>query len=119
MSQFLFAYRAPKNYKAGSQDAMAAWNAWFESMGANLVDLGNPVVERSTLGNCATDSVLGGYSLITADDLEAAVSLARGCPFLAQGGGIEVGELALLNPGANRATTLADHTRNLRAHQPH
>src|SRR5260370_32892259 len=98
MSQFLFAYRAPKNYKAGSPDAIAAWNAWFESMGANLVDLGNPVVERSTLGNCATDSVLGGYSLITADDLEAALSWARGCPVLAPGGGLKGGDAALRHP---------------------
>jgi hypothetical protein len=41
--------------------------------------------------------VLGGYSLITAGDLEAAVELAKGCPFLHQGGGIEVGELAQLH----------------------
>jgi hypothetical protein len=54
-------------------------------MGANLVDRGNPVFESSTLGNCATDTVLGGYSLVTADDLEAAVALAKGCPALEEG----------------------------------
>jgi hypothetical protein len=97
MSKFLFAYRAPQNYRRGSADTVAAWNGWFESMGANVVDIGNPVVERSTLGSCAADSVLGGYSLITAEDLAAAVELAKGCPFLQQGGGIEVGELAQLN----------------------
>jgi len=76
---------------------MAAWTAWFESMGAHLVNIGQPVFERGTLGNCAADTVLGGYSLVTADDLEAAVALAMGCPFLDQDGGVEVGELAVLN----------------------
>jgi hypothetical protein len=40
MSTFLFTYRAPKNYTQGRPDAVAAWNAWFERIGANLVDIG-------------------------------------------------------------------------------
>jgi len=99
MSTFVFSYRAPGGYTPGSADARAAWTAWLESMSANLKDLGNPVFERSTLGNCGTGTALAGYSLVTADDLEAAVALAKGCPFLQQGGGIEVGVIAELNPG--------------------
>jgi YCII-related domain len=110
MSKFLFAYRAPKNYSPGSDDVMAAWNAWLEGLGPNLVDAGNPVFERSTLGNCVTDTVLGGYSLITADDLDAAVALAQGCPALRNGGAVEVGELTLANPDSV-ASTVADHAR--------
>ena len=34
---------------------------------------------------------LGGYSLIEADDLDAALELTTGCPVLASGGGVEVG----------------------------
>jgi hypothetical protein len=67
--------------------------AWFEKLGGAVVDPGNPVGARSSLGNCGSGSVLGGYSLITADDLEAAVTLAKGCPALAAGGGVEIGEL--------------------------
>jgi hypothetical protein len=66
---------------------------------ANLVDRGNPVFVRSTLGNCGADTVLGGYTLVAADDLEAALRLAKGCPMLDAGGGVEVGELTLLNEG--------------------
>ena len=98
MSTFLIANRAPKNYR-GSADAMAAWNAWFEKLGANLVDRGNPVFERRTLGNCGADTVLGGYTLVTADNLAAAVALAEGCPHLADGGGVEVGVLTPVNAG--------------------
>jgi hypothetical protein len=82
MATFLLAYRAPRNYTGGSADAMAAWNAWFERLGANLVDRGNPVFKTSSLGNCGADTALGGYTLVSADDLEAAVALAKGCPFL-------------------------------------
>jgi hypothetical protein len=94
MATFLFAYRAPKNYNPGSPETVAAWTSWFEGMGTNVLSRGNGVFKRSTLGNCATDSVLGGYSLITADDLDTAMTFAAGCPFLRSGGGIEVGELA-------------------------
>jgi hypothetical protein len=98
MYTYVFVYRTPKNYTGGSGDAMAAWNAWFEQLGANLVDRGNPVFTSSTLGECG-GGTLGGYSLVTADDLDEAVALAKGCPFLSEGGGVEVGELTLLNEG--------------------
>ncbi|MCW2939622.1 MAG: hypothetical protein JWN00_2607 [Actinomycetia bacterium] len=99
MSTFLFSYRMPKNYRPGSADTMAAWNAWFDSMGTNLVDRGNPVFESDTLGNCGADTTLGGYSLITADDLAAAVALAKGCPGLQDAGGVEVGVITERNRG--------------------
>jgi hypothetical protein len=92
MPKFVFAYRIQEG-NPGSPDAMAQWMAWFEELGAAVVDPGNPVSARSSLGNCGSGSALGGYSLITADDLEAAVTLAKGCPALADGGGVEVGEL--------------------------
>jgi hypothetical protein len=53
------------------------------------------VFSRQPVGNCGTETGLGGYTLIAADDLEGAVALARSCPLLAEGGGVEVGELTL------------------------
>jgi hypothetical protein len=47
---------------------------------------------------------LGGYTLVTADDLEAAVALAKGHPLLRQGGGVEVGELTVLNRGTRQGS---------------
>lgn len=92
MSTFVFIYRAPENYTP-SDDAIAEWAAWFESMGDSVVDRGNRVVDTRTLGRGAPDTVLGGYSLVSADDLEAAVALAKGSPILERSGGVEVGEL--------------------------
>ena len=72
---------------------MPDWTAWFDKMGASVVDLGNPVFDRTTVGNCGPDTDLGGYTLVTADGFGAAVALAEGCPLLHDGGGVEVGEL--------------------------
>ena len=35
MATFLFAYRMPENYTPGRPAAIAAWSAWFASMGAS------------------------------------------------------------------------------------
>jgi hypothetical protein len=92
MSTFAFIYRAPQNYTP-TPEAVAQWGAWFEGMGDSVVDRGNRVVGTTTLGRGAPDTVLGGYSLVSADDLEAAVALAKGCPILERNGGVEVGEV--------------------------
>ena len=91
MAKFLFSYRMSKAYVPGQSDAAAVWAAWFQEMGASVTDRGNPTFESASLGDCGEDTGLGGYSLITADDLDAALALAKGCPALAAGGGVEVG----------------------------
>jgi len=103
MATFVLTYRPPENYARGTADGIAAWSSWFESMGAHLADTGKPVAESATVGDCGDIRPIGGYSLITADDLEAAVALAKGCPFVGQGGGVEVGMLADLPPSADSA----------------
>jgi YCII-related domain len=93
MPDFVFAYRNQVGY-APTPETRDAWTAWFDGMGEQLADLGKPAVARATLGNCSTDHTeLGGYSLIRADDLDAAMAIAKGCPHLERGGGIEVGQL--------------------------
>lgn len=100
MATFVFAYRAPKDYTPGSPEKTAAWSGWFASLGASVQDVGNPVVRRTSVGQCGDETVLGGYSLVTAEDLESAVILAKGCPFASSGGGVEVGELVHIDRGA-------------------
>jgi hypothetical protein len=100
---YLIANRAPKGYQ-DSAESFTAWNTWFARLGDNLVDRGNPVLgERASLGNCGGDTELGGYTLITATDVEAAIALSKGCPRLAKGGGIEIGKLAVVNDGKHLA----------------
>jgi hypothetical protein len=63
----------------------AAWGAWFESMGDAVVDGGNPFNPAAEAqiknGKVAMDKTsLAGYSVIKAENHEAAVTMAMSCP---------------------------------------
>lgn len=82
------------------QDAvMAKWGAWMGGLGESLIDGGNPFSGQSksigpdgatSAGSLAEGS--SGYSVIKAGSLDAAVTLAQGCPILEGGGSISVFE---------------------------
>jgi hypothetical protein len=93
MPTYVFSYRGPKGYTP-DPDSISAWWAWFENMGDRLVDMGKPVVAVDAVGDTSPEGTqLGGYSLIRAEDLEAAKVIAKGCPHLDRDGGVEIGEL--------------------------
>jgi hypothetical protein len=98
MSTYLLVHRHPENYTPTAGTA-AAWVGWFEELGSSLVDLGNPVFERTAVGGCGSSAPLGGYTLVTADDFDGAVALAERCPIGRDRGGVEVG---LLTPVPGR-----------------
>jgi len=92
-------------YNGGSQPAteeegkavMDAWMAWFGGLGDIVVDPGNPFGPSATVnpdGSVSDAGVSGqtGYTVIRADDLAAAVEVAKGCPHLAAIGSVEVYE---------------------------
>jgi hypothetical protein len=94
MPNFVFSYRNPKGYTP-SVESRAEWMSWFDSMGDHLVELGRPVFERTAVGNCSpADTELGGYSVIRAYDFDAALAIAKGCPYIDREGGVEIGLLA-------------------------
>jgi len=94
MPTFVFAYRrSPARTPAPTPESTAEWKAWFDAMGDDLVDLGKPAAGASTLGNCGPGTELGGYSVISAADLDAALNVAKGCPQLNRDGGVEVAQL--------------------------
>jgi YCII-related domain len=114
MATFLLVYRPAKNNNPGDPEVMASWQAFLQGLGGSLADFGNPIFTRSALGDCGTDTtVLGGYSIIDADDLDAATALAERCPTLTTAGGVEVGELTPLNP-ETIGTTADDHAQATR-----
>ena len=92
MPKFLFSYRVPKDYQPGAETGKA-WQAWFESLGSSRIDTGHGVLATQTLGNLDAGTRLGGYSVVTADDMEGAAALAAGCPALRLGGGVEIGAI--------------------------
>ncbi len=85
-----------------SEEAMAtmmkAWQDWFGALGANLLDGGNPIAFAKTIASDGTvidgggSNPITGYGLIQADDIDAAIALANGCPVLANDGNVEVAE---------------------------
>jgi hypothetical protein len=79
MPNYLFTYRVPRDYPAVGPEVAAAWQAFLDGLGPNLVDAGNPVFTRKGVGNCSEGTVLGGYSIVAADDLGTAAALAERC----------------------------------------
>jgi hypothetical protein len=93
MAKFLFSYRMPADFAPGQSGNEEAWGAWFGELGSSILEPGNPTFERTSLGNTKEGSVLSGYTVVQADDLESATTLAKGCPVLSRGGGVEVGAI--------------------------
>ena len=89
MPRFLFSYRVPRTPARG--ESGRAWEAWFESLGSSCVDTGHGVIATRTLGKLDAETRLGGYSLVSAENIDGAAALAEGCPALRLGGGVEIG----------------------------
>jgi hypothetical protein len=60
---------------------------------AGITDKGKAVFVRVAPGRHRTRQRPGAYSLIAAEKIDAAVELAKGCPIVTSGGGVDVGEL--------------------------
>ena len=100
MPTFVFAYRRTSGRTpAPTPESTAAWKTWFDAMGDDLVDLGKPAVGGVAVGNCGPGTELGGYSVISAADLDAALAVATGCPQLDRNGGVEVAQLVEVPAG--------------------
>jgi hypothetical protein len=71
---------------------------WIASLGDSAVSPANPLKDTRTVSpdgavsNGGTTS-MSGYTIIEADSMETALSIAKACPFLDIGGSLEVSEL--------------------------
>lgn len=89
MAQFFLGYKGgeqPSSPEEGKA-MMAEWHAWMGEVGAALIVPQQPFSGSKTL---TTDGVedgsgpdpLTGYSILEADDMDAALAIAKTCPFL-------------------------------------
>jgi hypothetical protein len=100
MANYVFAYSGGNGVSANEaeRDAqMAKWGQWLGELGSNLVDVGAPTGAAKTVGtggsvNDGGSRELTGYSIVSADTLDSAVELAKGCPVLEIGGAVDVYE---------------------------
>lgn len=99
MAKFVFGYHGGSGMPESPEEQeklMAAWGAWFGALGEAIVDGGNPFEPASTVAADGAVSAGGGtnpltgYSIVEAADLDEAVTMAKGCPVLDNGGNVEV-----------------------------
>jgi hypothetical protein len=105
------------------QSALADFLAWFERLSAEgTLKTGQPLMNEGRIvsgknGRTVADRPLaeskeavGGYFLITAENLDAAVAVAQGCPTLEYGSVVEVRPIAADCPTLQRVQNALAHT---------
>jgi hypothetical protein len=100
MAQYVIVYLGgdqPSTPEEGKQH-MAKYMEWLSSLGDSAVSPANPLKGTSTVNPDGTvtaggTTTMSGYTIIKADSMDAALSIAKGCPFLEIGGSLEVSEL--------------------------
>ncbi len=100
MPQFMITYlggNQPTTPEEGKQH-FAKYMDWLKSLGDAAVSPANPIKHSSTInpdGTVEDGSItaMSGFTIIQADSMEAALDIAKACPFLEIGGSLEVSEL--------------------------
>ena len=67
-----------------SKAVMEAWGQWMQKVGTFLVDIGQPMANSLSLvdnGSEGSPAQLNGYSIVEAENIEGARTLADGHPF--------------------------------------
>ncbi len=91
MGKYVFSFRVPADYRPDT-GTPAEWQAWFGGLGSALVDVGHAVTGYASLGEVGGGgSRMVAYSVVSAEDMDSALALAKECPVLRVGGGVEVG----------------------------
>ena len=109
MAKFLFVYRGAAMAKMTPEELqqnMQKWGKWIgEAMQSGwMIDPGDGLTREGCVVGAKkviTDGpfveakeIVGGFSIVQADTLQAAAKLAQGCPALSTGGKVEVRPLA-------------------------
>ena len=99
MGKYVLAYRGGSTPESPAEQeaVMGQWMSWFGQLGASVVDGGNPFGPAQTIASDGAvrdggAAALTGYSIIDADSLDAAATMAKGCPVLSSGGSVDVYE---------------------------
>ena len=101
MARYAFVYhggKKPDTPEEGER-VMAEWGAWYESMGAAVVDGGGPAglsrtVSVAGVADDGGENPVSGLTIVEAGSQDAAVEMAKGCPMVRDGSGsVEVAEI--------------------------
>lgn len=100
MPQYIIAYFGgdkPNSPEEANQHK-SRYRAWLASLGSKAVSPANPLKDTNTINSDGSitkrsASSMSGFTIIKADAIEEALSIAKKCPFLDIGGSLEVSEL--------------------------
>ena len=100
MAQYMITYLGgdqPSSPEEGKQH-FSKYMEWLASLGDAAVSPANPIKNTSTVNPDGTVSTGGttsmsGFTIVEADSMDAALLMAKACPFLDIGGSLEVSEL--------------------------
>jgi len=99
MPEYVLAYhtgKIPDTPEEGAK-SKAEWDDWLKSLGDAIVNPGTPL-KNSTLitsngvSKESGEKLLTGFTIFMADNMDAAIQTAKGCPYLKMGT-IEVAEV--------------------------
>ena len=104
MTEYVITYfggNPPASAEEGAQN-MQEYRQWMNSLGESAVSPANPLKNTQTIasnGVCNKGSAtqMSGFTIIKADTMDDAMSIAQACPFLKTGGTLEVGELMVMS----------------------
>ncbi len=100
MPQYCITYLGgdkPSSLEEGKQQ-MSKYMEWLSSLGKSAVSPANPLKDTRTVNSDGSvtsggKTSMSGFTIIEADSMDTALSIAKSCPFLEIGGSLEVSEL--------------------------
>ena len=101
MKKFIVIYNAPASWTELMPDAspedmkkgMESWMVWAKKCGSGLVDMGTPLgggQKVTQSGSSPSGNNVVGYSILQAENMEAAKALLKGHPHLDWASGCEI-----------------------------
>lgn len=105
MSEYILLYRGADRPTTPEliQETMHEWMEWFKGLAAQgvLVEKGQPLHPQGKVVHPGSKTIVdgpfaeakdlvGGFSIVSANDLAEAATIAQGCPILNVGGTVEV-----------------------------
>lgn len=100
MTQYIIVYlggNQPSSPEEGKQH-FSKYMEWLSALGDKVVSPANPLKSTRTVNSDGTvtnggTTTMSGYTIIEAESMDAALLIAKACPFLDIGGTLEVSEL--------------------------
>lgn len=105
MPNYMLAYHGGKMPESPEEGAehMAKWKVWAENLGDSLVNKGTPLGNAKTVNSSGVidgggNDPLIGYSILKAENIEAAVKMVEDSPHVNYGGTMVVAEMMEMKP---------------------